>query len=113
MSQATTAAPSSPSRPNSSANTRRGQGHWPISAMLASSMSTIATGTADCGGRGMQRLQLVEHLEPERLDDRRIEEVEGDEQQDEQGADQARRQVDATERDPGLDRPNFRLAQSV
>ena len=65
--------------------------------MLASSMSTIATGTADCGGRGMQRLQLVEHLEPEGLDDRRVEDVEGNEQQDEQRADQAGRQVDATD----------------
>ena len=57
-------------------------------------MSTIVTGSADCGGRGMERLQLVEDLEPEGLDDRRVEDVQDDEEQDEQRADQAGRQVD-------------------
>ena len=95
MSQATTAAPSSPSRPSSSANTSRGHGHWPISARLASSMSTIATGTARLRRTRVQRLQLVEHLEPEGLDDRRVEDVEEDEQDDEQRADQAGGEVEA------------------
>ena len=44
----------------------------------------------------MERLQLVEDLEPEGLDDRRIEEVEQDEQDDDERADQAGRQVETT-----------------
>jgi hypothetical protein len=41
MSSAMAAAPASSSLPTRSASRLRGQGHWPISLRLASSMSTI------------------------------------------------------------------------
>jgi hypothetical protein len=55
----------------------------------------------------VNRLQLVEDLQPEGLDHRRIEDVEQDEQNDHERADQARRQVEISRAGVG-GRPSLR-----